>query len=133
MSVHDLYGMRLDAGLVCLSACQSGRSWIGAGDELVGLARGFLHAGARNLVVSLWPVHDDSTVRLMDAFYARLGSGLAVEEALRAAMLELRRELPHPYQWAPFVVIGRGGMVTPSSSSGSNPTRRARYSGALSS
>jgi CHAT domain-containing protein/tetratricopeptide (TPR) repeat protein len=130
MSVHDLYGMRLDAGLVCLSACQSGRSWIGAGDELVGLARGFLHAGARNLVVSLWPVHDDSTVRLMDRFYAHLGAGLAVEEALRAAMLELRRELPHPYQWAPFVVIGRGGAVTPAPARGSKPTRRARYSSA---
>jgi CHAT domain-containing protein len=130
MSVHDLYGMRLDAGLVCLSACQSGRSWIGAGDELVGLARGFLHAGARNLVVSLWPVHDDSTVRLMDGFYARLGAGEPVEEALRTAMLDLRRELPHPYQWAPFVVIGPGGVVKPATATGSNRTRRSRYSGA---
>jgi CHAT domain-containing protein len=127
MSVHDLYGMRLDAGLVCLSACQSGRSWIGAGDELVGLARGFLHAGARNLVVSLWPVHDDSTVRLMDGFYVSLGKGLPVEEALREAMLDLRRELPHPYQWAPFVVIGRGGAVSPEPA-GSNRTRGPRYS-----
>ncbi|MGQ0720485.1 MAG: CHAT domain-containing protein, partial [Candidatus Eiseniibacteriota bacterium] len=72
MSLYDLYGMRLSGSLVCLSACQSGRNWIGAGDELVGLARGFLHAGARTLVVSLWPVQDDSTAQLMEAFYRHL-------------------------------------------------------------
>jgi hypothetical protein len=111
MSLYDLYGMKLRAGLVCLSACQSGRSWTGAGDELVGLARGFLHAGARTLVVSLWPVHDESTARLMEAFYRGLGAGRPAEDALREATLALREEFPHPYHWAPFVLIGRGGPV----------------------
>jgi CHAT domain-containing protein len=113
MSLYDLYGMRLSGSLVCLSACQSGRSWIGAGDELVGLARGFLHAGARTLVVSLWPVQDDSTARLMEVFYRHLRVGERSEEALRAAMREVREHHPHPYHWAPFVLIGRGGPVAP--------------------
>jgi CHAT domain-containing protein/tetratricopeptide (TPR) repeat protein len=111
MSLYDLYGMRLDADMVCLSACQSGRSWVGAGDELVGLARGFLHAGARTVVVSLWPVHDDSTARLMLAFYRRLRCGEPAEEALRAAMGEIRETLSHPYHWAPFILVGAGGRV----------------------
>ncbi len=111
MSLYDLYGMRLHADLVCLSACQSGRSWVGAGDELVGLARGFLHAGARTVVVSLWPVHDDSTARLMVRFYRELRSGRPAEEALQTAMGAIREELPHPYHWAPFILVGGGGPV----------------------
>ena len=108
MSLYDFYGLRLGAQLVCLSACQSGRSWIGAGDELVGLSRGFFHAGAATLVVSLWPVHDDSTARLMELFYQGLRGRKPPEEALRAAMLNLRESQPHPYHWAPFQLIGRG-------------------------
>jgi CHAT domain-containing protein/tetratricopeptide (TPR) repeat protein len=111
MSLYDLYGMRLRAGLVCVSACQSGRSWIGAGDEVVGLVRGFLHAGAKTLVMSLWPVRDKSTARLMQSFYRHLHSDKSSEEALHEAVHELREEFPHPYHWAPFVLIGRGGKI----------------------
>jgi CHAT domain-containing protein len=118
MSLYDLYGMELSAELVCLSACQSGRSWVGGGDELVGLARGFLHAGASNLVVSLWPVRDDSTARLMDHLYAGLAAGAPAETALRGAMRALRAERPHPYHWAPFILVGRGGRI-----SGLSPAR----------
>lgn len=111
MSLYDFYGIRLRADLVCVSACASGRSWTGAGDELVGLARGFLHAGARNVVVSLWPVQDESTSRLMGRFYRHLRTGEPAEEALRTAIVEVREELPHPYHWAPFILIGGGGPV----------------------
>ncbi|NNE43283.1 MAG: CHAT domain-containing protein, partial [Gemmatimonadetes bacterium] len=71
----------------------------------------FLHAGARILVVSLWPVQDESTAEHMDAFYRHLQRGVPAEEALRAAQRETREKHPHPYQWAPFVLIGRGGPV----------------------
>jgi CHAT domain-containing protein len=106
MSLYDLYGLRTRAELVCISACQSGRSWVGDGDELVGLVRGFLHAGAAALVVSLWPVQDASTAQLMSSFYDRLRNGTGRAAALREAMLELRANHPHPYHWAPFVLIG---------------------------
>ncbi len=106
LSVYDLYGLELKARLVSLSACQSGRSWVGGGDELVGLVRGFLHAGARSLVVSLWPVHDATTAQLMAAFYGALRAGSPAAAALRQAMREVRAEHPHPYHWAPFVLIG---------------------------
>ena len=108
MSVYDLYGLELKAKLVSLSACQSGRSWVGGGDELVGLVRGFLHAGAGSMLVSLWPVNDSTTADLMVAFYRALRSGVDAPAALQGAMQAVRAEHPHPYHWAPFVLIGPG-------------------------
>jgi tetratricopeptide (TPR) repeat protein len=107
LSLYDLYGMRLRAGLVTLSACETGVGNVLAGDELVGLARGFIQAGAAAVVVSLWAVNDASTARLMQRFYAHLETGRGVAAAMRLAQIEQRQELPHPYYWAPFVVIGR--------------------------
>lgn len=108
MGLHDIFALRLKARLVCLSACQSGRSWIGPGDELVGLSRGFLHAGASALLVSLWPVNDRSTAELMIRFYRGLRQGGSPDERLREAMRSLREERPEPFHWASFVLIGRG-------------------------
>jgi CHAT domain-containing protein len=109
MSLPEVYGLRLPAKLVCLSACQSGRNWVGEGDELVGLTRGFLHAGAGSLLVSLWPVDDASTADLMIRFYRGLRRGRVVDETLCDAMRELRREHSHPYYWAPFFLVGGAG------------------------
>ncbi len=106
LSLYDVYGLRIGAKLVCLSACQTGRSWTGPGDELVGLIRGFLHAGAGSLLVSLWPVSDRSTAALMEAFYREVRSGEAFDSALRNAMRQVREEWPHPFHWASFVLIG---------------------------
>jgi tetratricopeptide (TPR) repeat protein len=107
LSLYDLYGMRLRASLVTLSACETGVSGVLAGDELVGLARGLFQAGAASVVVSLWSVNDASTARLMQHFYCYLEGGLGPAAAMRRAQTDLRREYPHPYHWAPFLVIGR--------------------------
>jgi tetratricopeptide (TPR) repeat protein len=109
LSLYDLYGLRLRASLVTLSACETGVNDVQAGDELVGLARGFFQAGAASLVVSLWAVNDVLTARLMERFYARIdnGSGVGPAAAMRLAQADVRREFPHPYYWAPFLVIGR--------------------------
>jgi CHAT domain-containing protein len=107
LSLYDLYNLRLRASLVTLSACETGVSNVLAGDELVGLARGFFQAGAASLVVSLWAVDDSSTATLMQRFYAYLEAGYGPAAALRHAQIELRRAYPHPYFWAPFLAIGR--------------------------
>jgi CHAT domain-containing protein len=99
--------MRLRASLVTLSACETGMNGVIAGDELVGLARGFFQAGAASVVVSLWAVNDASTARLMQRFYRYLEAGCTPAAAMRSAQTELRRQYPHPYYWAPFLVIGR--------------------------
>lgn len=104
--VSDVYEMQTMAPLVTLSACETGRAHVAVGDELVGLCRGFFAAGARSVVVSLWMVDDISTAKLMKQFYAALAAGMPVASALRHAQHVLREWYPHPYYWAPFVVMG---------------------------
>jgi CHAT domain-containing protein len=101
----DLYGLRLRRPLVVLSACETGLGQARGGDW-VGLCRGFLGAGARAIIASLWRVDDAATAALMVDFYRNLAAGQAPAAALRAAQLAMLAQRPHPYFWAPFVVVG---------------------------
>jgi CHAT domain-containing protein/predicted negative regulator of RcsB-dependent stress response len=107
LSLFDLYQLRLPVELITLSGCSTGLNVVAGGDEIIGLARGLLHAGAQSLILSLWDVHDQSTAEFMRAFYRLLGKGESKAAALRAAMLELRASYPHCYQWAPFILVGK--------------------------
>ncbi len=113
LTVSKLYSMRFDTDLVTLSACETGLGKIASGDDVVGLTRGFLYAGASTIVASLWKVDDKATADLMRAFYTNL-SRTGKLDALRQAQLELRSKYPHPYFWAPFQLIGHtdGGQYT---------------------
>jgi CHAT domain-containing protein len=111
LTTAEVFNLRLDGALVTLSACETGRSVVTGGDELIGLSRGFLHAGAATLVQSLWRVEDRSTARLMEGFYRRLRSGRPRGAALREAQLELLGEGLSPYFWAPFQLVGDGGPL----------------------
>jgi CHAT domain-containing protein len=75
-------------------------------DDLLGLMRAFLYAGARSLLLSLWNVNDVSTTALMADFYRRWQEGTDKSTALRAAMLRLREDYPNPFYWAPFLLVG---------------------------
>jgi CHAT domain-containing protein/tetratricopeptide (TPR) repeat protein len=107
LNFYDICKLRLPASLVTLSGCSTGANGVYAGDEILGLVRGFLAAGATSLVVSLWAVNDRATAQLMTAFYQQLQAGVAPRAALREATLATRRDYEHPYFWAPFVLIGR--------------------------
>jgi CHAT domain-containing protein len=67
-----------------------------------------LQAGAQSLVLSLWDVHDSATKDFIVAFYTELGKGCPKAEAMRIASIRLRERHPHPYYWAPFLLIGKG-------------------------
>jgi CHAT domain-containing protein len=107
LSVYDLYQLKLPAGLVTLSGCSTGLNVVAAGDELIGLSRGLLQAGAESLILSLWDVHDKSTTEFMTLFYRLLVEGRSKASALQSAMRKLRESYPHPYQWAPFTLVGK--------------------------
>jgi len=107
LTAGDVLHLPLAGAFVTLSACESGRSQVLGGDELLGLPYAFLGAGAAGLLVSLWLVEDEATAALMPAFYQQLAHGASYPAALRQAQLELRATHPHPYYWAPFVLIGR--------------------------
>lgn len=117
LEVHEILGLRLDASLVTLSACETalGTDLLGAvpaGDDFVGLTRAFLHAGSGAVLASLWEVDDRSTLELMRAFYARLATS-GPSEALASAqrsMLSGRTALARPYDWAAFVLVGEAPL-----------------------
>jgi len=107
LTAADVLHLDLEGALVTLSACESGRSEVFAGDELIGLTRAFLRAGAAALVASLWLVQDETTAWLMEKYYENLRKGVGRAAALRNAQLALGEKYPHPYYWAPFVLIGQ--------------------------
>jgi CHAT domain-containing protein len=98
--------------LVVLSACDTGKGALASGQGVYGLRRSFLVAGAETLVTSLWSVSDAATGELMVSYYQKLvkekkGRVGAMEEAIE----EMKQRRPHPYYWAPFIVIGRDGPL----------------------
>ncbi|SDZ43106.1 CHAT domain-containing protein [Asanoa ishikariensis] len=93
LSAADLLDTRLDVSLVTLSACRTGLSQNRPGDELIGLTRSVLYAGAATALIALWSVEDVSTGLLTHEFYLRLRRGEAAAAALRAAALMIR-DLP---------------------------------------
>ena len=108
LSVSEIYGLRLNAQVVMLSACETGLGRVSSGDDVVGLTRGFLYAGAQNVVGSLWEVDDDATSALSQAMYDGLKKGLPVAKALALAQEQLLAKKPHPFFWAAFLDSGTG-------------------------
>jgi CHAT domain-containing protein len=109
LGLRDVYDLRLSADLVVLSACETALGRDLRGEGLVGLTTGFLYAGARQVVASLWRVDDLATSELMARFYrSLLQQRLPPAAALRAAQLEMAadRRWRDPYFWAGFVVFG---------------------------
>jgi CHAT domain-containing protein len=106
LNVHDLHKLHLPADLVSLSGCSTGLNSVLAGDELMGLVRGFLSAGPRTLLLSLWDIDDQRTSLFMSKFYTGIVSGLSKSAALAQAMRQMQATDGHPYYWAPFVLVG---------------------------
>lgn len=110
LTTLDVFNLRLAASLVTLSACQTGRSVVGGGDELMGLMRAFLYAGSASLLLTLWPVEDRSAAEIIDTFYGRLAAGWSKAAALRFAQRQALAQ-EHPYYWAPFYLVGDPGPL----------------------
>lgn len=106
LTLFDLRRFELNAELVTLSGCATGVHESAGADEILGLTRGILLAGARAAHVSLWAINDESTAEYMTGFYRGLAAGVGVPEALRLAMIGLRDHYPHPFFWAPFALTG---------------------------
>lgn len=122
LTTLDIFNLRLDASLVTLSACQTGRSVVGGGDEVLGLMRSLLYAGAASLALTQWTVEDRTTAELMQRFYRGLAQGERKGNALRQAQLAFiqgepaafgseRGDATHPYFWAPFFLVGDAGPI----------------------
>jgi CHAT domain-containing protein/tetratricopeptide (TPR) repeat protein len=108
LSLHDLSHLQMDTRLVVLSACETGQSRLAPGDELLGLVRGFMLAGARQVLATLWAVDDEATAQLMGAFHTRLERGERASAALRGAQRQLAAQGLHPFFWAAWALHGQG-------------------------
>lgn len=107
LTISDVQAVQLKARLVVLSCCHSGRGEVKS-EGVVGMARSFLFAGARSVLVSLWAIDDEATMLFMDCFYQHLVDGKYASVALHQAMKSLREseDYGHEKYWAPFVLIG---------------------------
>ena len=109
LRLHDIYNLDLPAELVVLSACDTGLGKDVKGEGLVGLARGFMYAGAARVVASLWKVDDEASADLMTQFYRRmLENGKPPAAALREAQITIwkQKRWMAPHYWAAFVLQG---------------------------
>ena len=107
LRLADIYNMDLPVEMIVLSACETGVGKQVKGEGLIGLTRGFMHAGAARVVASLWKVDDEATAELMKSFYTHLlERKMPPAAALRQAQLDLMQNRPEPYHWAGFVLQG---------------------------
>ena len=106
LNVGEVSQLRMNSDLVVLSACRSARGELRTGEGVTGLARGFLNAGSRGVVCSLWTVDDRDTADTMIDIYRQLDRGVPAAIALRTTKLRQIREGKHPFDWAPFILIG---------------------------
>ena len=110
----DVFQHDLSYELVTLSACETGRARVAASDDLIGIGRSFLYAGAGALVLSLWNVGDQSTLELMERMYAALYAGASKPAALRQAQMFILAENRHlhPAFWGAFQVVGNADPLS---------------------
>lgn len=111
---YELYNHYLPLDLVTLSACNSGLGEFQKGEGAMSLAHAFSFAGTQNVVMSLWPVDDQSTQLLMNYFYANLAQGMPKAKALQRAKLHFLEAQPrylHPRYWSPFLVVGHPDAI----------------------
>lgn len=114
LRLHDIYNLKLPAELVVLSACDTGLGKVIKGEGLVGLTRGFMHAGSPRVVATLWKVDDYATSLLMEKFYQRLfRTKLSPAAALRQSQIELMNQerWRAPFYWAAFVLHGEPSKI----------------------
>lgn len=110
LTVADIFRWRLQAEVVVLSACDSGRVNQQDGQEYVGLTQAFQCAGARSMLATLWSVSDQDTAVWMESLYRQLQDGKTLGQATQQATLSMRAQNADPYLWAPFVIWGDGAV-----------------------
>ena len=128
VGLREIYELRAPVLLVVLSACQTALGENVRGEGLMGMTRGFMHAGASSVVASLWEVDDRATAELMRLFYANmLQRGMKTGEALRAAQNSIRQrpEWRSPHYWAAFTLQGEYPRAIQANSQTSNAWLRS--------
>lgn len=111
LNTYEIYNLELDSRLAVLSSCNTGSGKLQKGEGVISLARGFKYAGCPSIIMTMWPVEDNSSIWLMEYFYQAISEGKDKDQALRKAKLKfLENSDPlhaHPYFWAGYILIGK--------------------------
>jgi CHAT domain-containing protein len=107
LHIGEIFNLDLESKLLVLSACESGLGKYVRGEGIIGMTRGFIYAGAENIVISLWQVADRSTAELMVDFYSNILNGNNYSSSLRRAKLKMIKEkkYAYPLEWSPFIIV----------------------------
>jgi len=108
LTFHEVLQLKLDADLVSLAACMTGVGRVTQGEGVLNFARAFQQAGARSVMVALWNIPVDESLKFYSNFYKGLKGGKSKLEALKAARQAVRAKEPHPYFWAGLILHGEG-------------------------
>jgi CHAT domain-containing protein len=110
LTTYDIYGIPLKAKMVVLSSCYTGAGVLSAGEGVLSLARGFIFAGGKSVIMSLWEVNDKSGTDIIKSFYINLKAGRSKSSSLRKARMEFLKNADmlrsHPYFWSTLVIYG---------------------------
>jgi CHAT domain-containing protein len=108
LRLGDIYKLKLSADLVVLSACNSALGKDLESEGIIGLPRGFLYAGSKSVIASLWKVDDDAAADFMKGLYVRIKQGESPSSALRGVQLEMAQghRWSEPFYWAAFTLQG---------------------------
>lgn len=107
LEAGEIVQLKLKSDLVVLSSCNSGLGVIDESEGILGMTKAFFEAGAKSVIVSLWPVNDKYTAKFMALFYQNLSKGYDKSKALRQTKIEfIKKYSPNPYYWAAFVLSG---------------------------
>lgn len=107
LRMSEVMGLKLNADVVALTACQTGLGKRISGEGTVGMGRAFQYAGSKSALMSLWSVSENSSVKLVENFFKYLKEGKNKLEALKLARDEVRKDgYDHPFYWAPFILVG---------------------------
>jgi CHAT domain-containing protein/Tfp pilus assembly protein PilF len=122
LSAGDIYSINVPADLVVLNSCNSGYGKSIQGEGMMSLARAFIYAGSKSVIMTMWPVQDASGARIMENFYDRLAEGKPTDVALREAKLYFLDHAgsiqTHPCYWAPYSLTGRSTTIRIGASQG---------------
>jgi len=110
LNAYELYNMTLNAKMVVLSSCSSGKGMINKGEGIISISRSFYYAGSSSVLLTLWEIEDDIVGELMVNFYRYLRKGYSIHKALQFAKLKFINKQPpfftNPFYWSPYVIYG---------------------------
>jgi hypothetical protein len=107
LRMSEVMGLKMNADIVALTACQTGLGRVISGEGTMGMGRAFQYAGAKSVMMTLWSVAEKASVQMVESFFRHINEGKSKLEALRLARKEIRdRGYDHPFFWAPFILVG---------------------------